>query len=66
MQDVLLEPYGGQILGLTVSQTTLLTAGFAAGGIIGFVRAAKRISAGGDALRVAATGAICGPSPSPR
>jgi BCD family chlorophyll transporter-like MFS transporter len=60
MQDVLLEPYGGQILGLTVSQTTLLTAGFALGGIIGFVRAAKRISAGGDAHRVAATGALCG------
>jgi BCD family chlorophyll transporter-like MFS transporter len=60
MQDVLLEPYGGQILGLSVSQTTLLTAGFAAGGIIGFIRAAKRISAGGDAHRVAATGALCG------
>ena len=26
MQDVLLEPYGGQILGLSVSATTLLTA----------------------------------------
>jgi BCD family chlorophyll transporter-like MFS transporter len=60
MQDVLLEPYGGQILGLSVSQTTLLTAGFAAGGIIGFIRAAKRISAGGDAHRVAAMGALCG------
>ncbi|MBK1657882.1 MFS transporter [Paracraurococcus ruber] len=60
MQDVLLEPYGGQILGLSVSQTTLLTAGFAAGGIAGFVRAAKRISAGGDAHRVAAMGALIG------
>lgn len=60
MQDVLLEPYGGQILGLSVSQTTLLTAGFAAGGIIGFIRAANRISDGGDAHRVAATGALCG------
>ncbi|MDO9707457.1 MFS transporter [Paracraurococcus lichenis] len=60
MQDVLLEPYGGQILGLSVSQTTLLTAGFAAGGILGFIRAANRISAGSDAHRVAALGALCG------
>ncbi|TCZ65992.1 MFS transporter [Roseicella aquatilis] len=60
MQDVLLEPYGGQILGLSVSQTTLLTAGFALGGIIGFIQAARRITAGGDAHRVAAMGALCG------
>jgi BCD family chlorophyll transporter-like MFS transporter len=30
MQDVLLEPYGGEILGLSVSATTLLTATWAA------------------------------------
>jgi len=60
MQDVLLEPYGGQILGMSVSQTTLLTAGFAAGGILGFIRAAKRISAGADAHRVAGMGTLVG------
>ncbi|MFZ4406020.1 MAG: MFS transporter [Paracraurococcus sp.] len=60
MQDVLLEPYGGQILGLTVAQTTLLTAAFALGGIIGFMRAAGQIAGGADAHRVAATGALCG------
>jgi len=57
---VLLEPYGGQILGLTVAQTTLLTAAFAAGGIAGFMRAAGQIAGGADAHRVAATGALCG------
>ncbi|MDP5358855.1 MAG: BCD family MFS transporter, partial [Paracoccaceae bacterium] len=31
MQDVLLEPYGGEILGLSVSATTLLTATWATG-----------------------------------
>ena len=60
MQDVLLEPYGGQILRLSVAQTTLLTALFAAGGITGFIRAAKVIGRGGDAHRVAGHGALCG------
>jgi BCD family chlorophyll transporter-like MFS transporter len=60
MQDVLLEPYGGQVLGLSVAQTTLLTALFAAGGIIGFIRAAKVIGAGGDPHRTAGMGALWG------
>ena len=33
MQDVLLEPYGGEILGLSVSATTLLTTMWAAGAL---------------------------------
>jgi len=36
MQDVLLEPYGGEILGLSVSATTLLTATWALGALVGF------------------------------
>jgi BCD family chlorophyll transporter-like MFS transporter len=60
MQDVLLEPYGGQVLGLSVAQTTLLTAAFAAGGIVGFIRAAKLIANGSDPHRVAGYGAACG------
>lgn len=36
MADVLLEPYGGQALGLTVAQTTKLTAVLAGGTLIGF------------------------------
>ncbi|QPH53449.1 PucC family protein [Pontivivens ytuae] len=41
MQDVLLEPYGGEILGLSVSATTLLTAFWALGALLGFSLAAK-------------------------
>jgi MFS transporter, BCD family, chlorophyll transporter len=36
MQDVLLEPYGGQVLGMTVAETTRLTAVLALGGLMGF------------------------------
>jgi hypothetical protein len=36
MQDVLLEPYGGQVLGMSVGATTKLTATLALGGLLGF------------------------------
>lgn len=36
MADILLEPYGGEILGLSVGQTTTLTATLALGGLLGF------------------------------
>jgi BCD family chlorophyll transporter-like MFS transporter len=55
-QDVLLEPYGGQILGLPVGVTTLLTAVFATGGIIGFCFAAYAIGKGFCANRIAGYG----------
>jgi BCD family chlorophyll transporter-like MFS transporter len=38
MEDVLLEPYGGQILHLTVGSTTSLTATLAGGGLLGLAR----------------------------
>lgn len=60
MQDVLLEPYGGQILRLTISQTTALTAALAAGGIAGLVLAARRLNRGADPHRVAAAGVLAG------
>ncbi len=60
MQDILLEPYGGQILELSVGATTLLTALFAGGGIAGFAIAAKRLDRGGDAHRLAAFGGLIG------
>ncbi len=41
MQDVLLEPYGGQILGLSVSETTNLTGVWALGALIGLALAAN-------------------------
>ncbi len=56
MQDVLLEPYGGEILGLEVGTTTLLTALFAFGGINGFMIASGWIGRGACANRIAGYG----------
>jgi BCD family chlorophyll transporter-like MFS transporter len=60
MQDILLEPYGGKILHLPVSTTTVLTAILAAGGGLGLIAAARRLTRGADAHRVAAAGALVG------
>lgn len=60
MQDVMLEPYGGQVLGLAVSRTTLLTAAMAGGGLVGFSLASYVLSHGFDAFRMAALGAMAG------
>jgi MFS transporter, BCD family, chlorophyll transporter len=60
MQDVLLEPYGGQVLGLSVSATTVLTALWALGALTGFLWATKRLSLGADPFRQAATGLLIG------
>jgi BCD family chlorophyll transporter-like MFS transporter len=60
MQDILLEPYGGQILHLPVAATTALTALLAAGGGLGLLVAARWLDRGGDVFRVAASGAVVG------
>ncbi|ETX14991.1 protein pucC [Roseivivax halodurans JCM 10272] len=60
MQDVLLEPYGGEILGLSVSSTTLLTAMWAAGALGGFALAAKALARRANVYRMAATGVLIG------
>lgn len=60
MQDVLLEPYGAQVLRLPVGATTQLTALMAAGSIAAFALAARVLSRGGDAARLAAYGALAG------
>ncbi len=60
MEDVLIEPYGGEILGLTVSATTRLTATLAIGGLLGFGYASRVLSRGADPFRIAAWGALAG------
>jgi BCD family chlorophyll transporter-like MFS transporter len=60
MEDVLLEPYGGQILHLTVASTTKLTATFALGGLFGFALASRILSRGYDPFRMASAGALVG------
>jgi MFS transporter, BCD family, chlorophyll transporter len=60
MADVLLEPFGGQVLGLSVGRTTDLTVALAMGSLIGFGLASRWIGRGGLPLTVAQTGAVCG------
>lgn len=60
MQDIILEPYGGEILKLSVSSTTVLTALIATGSLIAFCVASGRLSRGMDPYRLAAYGALCG------
>ena len=60
MEDVLLEPYGGEVLGMSVADTTLLTATLAVGGLIGFGWASRVLGRGADALRMAGWGLIAG------
>jgi len=60
MQDVLLEPYGGEVLHLGVGATTLLTALLAGGTLVGVGLAARALRGGADPCRLGALGALCG------
>jgi MFS transporter, BCD family, chlorophyll transporter len=60
MQDILLEPYGGQILHLTVGATTQLTAIIAAGSLFAFHLSARQLAKSADPYRLAAAGATLG------
>ncbi len=60
MQDILLEPYGGEVLNLSVSETTLLTALLAGGMLAGLALAARQLGAGNDPYRLAALGILFG------
>ncbi|MBV9075914.1 MAG: BCD family MFS transporter [Methylobacteriaceae bacterium] len=60
MQDILLEPYGGEILKLSVGATTTLTAAIALGTLVGFALAAQRLNVGADPYRLAAYGVVAG------
>lgn len=60
MQDIILEPYGGQVLHLGVGATSLLTAITACGALLAFGVAAKLLTRGVDPVRLAAMGALAG------
>jgi BCD family chlorophyll transporter-like MFS transporter len=60
MADILLEPFGGQVLGMTVGSTTKLTALLAAGGIMGFTLASWVLARGADPFRMTLAGAAMG------
>ncbi len=60
MQDIILEPYGGEILHLGVGATTTLTALIAIGALTAFALSSRMLTRGGDAHRIAAYGALTG------
>lgn len=60
MADVLLEPFGGHVLHMSVSATTKLTALLALGGLIGFALASSILGRGGDPYKMVVSGAIVG------
>lgn len=60
MQDILLEPFGGQIFAMGVGQTTWLNALTAIGTVCGFAISAHLLTTGSDPCRVASMGAVLG------
>jgi MFS transporter, BCD family, chlorophyll transporter len=60
MQDILLEPFGGQVFKMGVGQTTWLTALLAMGTLVGFALSAHLLTAGSDPCRIASAGAVLG------
>jgi BCD family chlorophyll transporter-like MFS transporter len=60
MQEVVIEPYGAQVLGLNVSATTVLTALLAGGSLCAFALAARLLGRGTDPYKLAALGALAG------
>ena len=61
MADVLLEPFGGQVLSMTVAQTTRLTVVMACGSLVGFALASRWLGRDGwQPMTVALMGAAIG------
>ena len=60
MQDIVLEPFGGQVLGLDVGLTSALTAMSAGGALLAFLLSARFTSRGLDSIRLAALGTLLG------
>jgi BCD family chlorophyll transporter-like MFS transporter len=60
MQDVLLEPYGAEVLGMAVGATTRLTAIWAVGTLAALALAARLLAGGSDPHRLAGLGASVG------
>ncbi|MFK7830889.1 MAG: BCD family MFS transporter [Congregibacter sp.] len=60
MQDILLEPYGGEILGMSVSATTLLSAIWGVGMLIAFALSSQSLGRGANPIRIAGYGLVIG------
>jgi len=62
MQDVLLEPYGGEVMGMSVGATTMLTSIWAGGTLLAFALSARLLGRARDMdpHRMAAIGGLVG------
>ncbi len=60
LQEVLVEPFGGQVLHMSVASTTALTGLVGAGSLLGYALAARPRPGGSDPYRLAALGALAG------
>jgi len=60
MADVLLEPFGGQVLRMSIAETTRLTVYLACGSLIGFTLASRWLGRGARAMDMAILGAAIG------
>ncbi len=60
MQDIVLEPFGGEVLHLGVGLTSSLTALTAGGALLAFALSARLSAQGMDTCRMAAIGALLG------
>jgi MFS transporter, BCD family, chlorophyll transporter len=60
MQDVLLEPFGAEVLKMSVGSTTALTALWAFGTLGGFALAAQQLAKQGEPHRLAGYGGVVG------
>ncbi len=60
MQDIVLEPYGAEILGLGVGATSSLTALGAGGSLLAFALSSRWLASGWHACRLASLGVLLG------
>jgi BCD family chlorophyll transporter-like MFS transporter len=60
MQDIILEPYGAEVLDLSVSATTVLTSLTSLGALLAFGVAARYLNRSIDPYRLASIGALFG------
>lgn len=60
MQDIILEPYGGEVLHMGVGATATLTAWMSAGALLAYAWAARRLAKGANPYQLAALGLCVG------
>jgi BCD family chlorophyll transporter-like MFS transporter len=60
MQDIILEPYGGEVLHMGVGATAMLTAWMSLGALLAFFWASRRLARGANAYQLAALGVCAG------